>query len=320
VTALPRVRSASLSRLAPLGAGRITEAIVPAGASAGTLVRLDMVSPGYFETMGMKLVAGRTIDGRDDAGSPKVAVVNEALARALYAGGQAVGSSFRFDPLLSPSQEPATIRVVGVVRDARNAEIRLPAEPMAYLAAGQRGPGLLTNLQVSTAVDPARVAEQVRQVVHQANPGLRVVGMRTMRSQIERLLVQERLLATLSAAFGLAALFLMSIGLYGVVSQWAGQRTREIGVRIALGASHGGVRWLVLRQAFSLVLAGAAVGAPAALVTARLLRSLLFGLHPLDPRPLLLAALVLFAVTAAAAYLPARRASRVDPMQVLRSE
>ncbi len=320
VTALPQVRSASLSALAPLGGGRITEAIVPAGATRGTLVRLTAVTPGYFETLGMKLVSGRTFTGADDAAAPRAAVVNEALARALFPDGQALGATFRFDPLLSPSQRPDSLRLVGVVRDARNTEMREPAEPMAYLAAAQGPPELLTNLQVRTATDPARLAETVAQVVRAAHPDLRVVNVRTMRTLVERLLVQERLLATLSVGFGLAALFLMSIGLFGVISQWAAQRTREIGVRIALGASRAGVRWMVLRQAFRMILAGVIVGAPAAVATTRLLRGLLYGLQPLDPRPLLLAALVLLAVAALAAYLPARRASRVDPMQALRAE
>ena len=318
VTALPQVRSASLARLAPLGGARISEVIVAAGRS--TPVRLTMVTPGYFETLGMKLAAGRSFARTDDAGAPKVAVVNEAMARLVIPGGRAVGERFRFDPLLSPSQKPDTLQIVGVVKDARNAGMREPVEPMAYLVAGQRGPSLLNSLQVRTAGDPMAASDRVRRAVREAHPDLRITGVRTVRTQVERLLVQERLLATLSAAFGLAALFLMSIGLYGVVSQWAGQRTREIGLRIALGATGGGVRWMVLRQALLLVLAGVAIGAPVALAAARLLRGLLFGLSPLHPAPLAVATAVLFLVASAAAYLPARRASRLDPMLALRAE
>jgi ABC-type antimicrobial peptide transport system permease subunit len=231
-----------------------------------------------------------------------------------------VGERFRFDPMLSPSQRPDTLQIVGVVKDARNAGMREPVEPMAYLVAGQRPPGLLRNLQVRTAGDPTAASERVRGAVREAHPDLRITGVRTVRTQVERLLVQERLLATLSTTFGLAALFLMAIGLYGVISQWAGQRTREIGVRIALGATGGGVRWMVLRQALLLVLAGVAIGAPAALAAARLLHGLLFDLSPLHPAPLAVATAVLFLVATVAAYLPARRASRMDPMIALRAE
>jgi ABC-type antimicrobial peptide transport system permease subunit len=149
---------------------------------------------------------------------------------------------------------------------------------------------------------------------------LPVYNARTMRDQVDRSLMRERLLATLASAFGLAALFLVAIGLYGVVSQWANQRTREIGLRMALGATGAGVRWLVLRQATSLVLMGALVGIPAALVTSHQLGRVLYGLGPSDPMSLGLAASALLLAAALAAYLPARRASRVDPMVALRSD
>jgi ABC-type antimicrobial peptide transport system permease subunit len=144
--------------------------------------------------------------------------------------------------------------------------------------------------------------------------------VRTLRHQVEQALAHERLLALLSTAFGVTALLLVSLGLYGVVSQWASQRTREIGVRMALGATSSGVHWLVLRQAFTIVLAGVAVGLPAAIAAARLLEGLLFGVRPVHPPTLVGAALLMLAVAALAAYLPARRASRVDPMAALRVE
>jgi ABC-type antimicrobial peptide transport system permease subunit len=132
--------------------------------------------------------------------------------------------------------------------------------------------------------------------------------------------MQDRLLATLATAFGLTALFLVALGLYGVISQWAVQRTREIGVRMALGATSTEVRWLVLRQGLLLVLAGVLLGIPAALATARLLKALLFGVQPMDPRTLTVASLALVAVASLAAYLPARRASRIDPVAALRTD
>ena len=245
--------------------------------------------------------------------------MNEALARAVFPGVEPVGARFRFDPVSAPSQEPGTIEIVGVVNDVRNNGLREVSQPMAYFFTDQKR-GFLDSLQVSTALDAAGLGPQIRAAVLEAHPALRVIGLRTMRTQVERLLVNERLLAVLSTAFGLAALFLMSLGLFGIISQWAGQRTREIGVRVALGATRGGVRWLVLRQALALVLAGVALGLPAAWAASRLLRGLLYGLSPADPTRLAGAALVMLAVAVVAAYLPARRASRVDPMTALRSE
>jgi ABC-type antimicrobial peptide transport system permease subunit len=150
------------------------------------------------------------------------------------------------------------------------------------------------------------------------NPNLPVTNVRTLLLQVERSLLQERLLAVLSGAFGIAALFLVCIGLYGVISQWAAQRTREVAIRLALGATKGGVCWLVLREALTIVLAGAAVGIPAAMGTSHLLKGLLYGLSPIDPPTLLAASLAMCCVATLAAYLPARRASRVDPMVALR--
>jgi predicted permease len=274
---------------------------------------MNIVSPAYFDTVGMPVTRGRALGSQDRATAPRVAVVNEALARRFF-GGEPLGKRFRFggDPEVD-------FEVVGVVRDARSRSLRQSPEPMVYVAAAQR-PDFLRSLEVQATGDPVLLADRVRRAVQEANPGLLVTGVRTMRGQMDRSLMQERLLATLSTAFGLAALFLVCVGLYGVVSQWAAQRTREIGVRMALGATAAGVRWMVLRQAFRLVLAGVALGLPAAMAAARLLQGFLFGVRPMDPPTLAAAALALFAVATAAAYLPARRASRADPMIALRCE
>jgi macrolide transport system ATP-binding/permease protein len=155
--------------------------------------------------------------------------------------------------------------------------------------------------------------------VAEVQPGLSLLNVRTLRVQLESSLMRERLLATLATALGLAALFLVCLGLYGVIGQWAGQRTREIGVRMALGATAGGVRWLVLRQGLALVLVGVIIGVPSAAAAGHLLKSALYGVRPVEAAVLAGAALALVAVASAAAYLPARRASRVDPMAALRT-
>ena len=156
--------------------------------------------------------------------------------------------------------------------------------------------------------------------MREAFPDLPVVNVRSLADQVDRQLQEERLLATLAGAFGVAALFLVALGLYGVIAEWAAQRTVELGVRMALGATPAGLRWLVLRQALLLVAGGVAVGVPAALAGARLLKEALYGVRPTDPVAPIAASLVLFAVAGLAAYLPARRASRIDPIAALRSE
>ena len=188
------------------------------------------------------------------------------------------------------------------------------------MPAAQRPDDRLGSLEVRALGDPARLAAEVRRAVAEAAPQLTVLGVRTMQAQIERSLMKERLMATLSITFGVAALLLVCLGLYGVMAEWAAQRTREIGLRMALGATAGGVRWLVLRQALVVVVAGLVVGLPASLAGGRLLSGFLFGIEPTDAATLGASALALAALAALAAYLPARRASRVTPMAALRAE
>jgi ABC-type antimicrobial peptide transport system permease subunit len=271
--------------------------------------------------MGMRVVRGRGLEARDRGPARRVAVVNRALARHVF-GGEDAALGQPIHPEMVPADH--TIEIVGVVEDVRASELKEAPGPMVYLLEtqppGMPGQLFLGSLEVRAAGDPALLADGVRRAVREAHSGLPVLNVRTLRGQVERTLMHERLLAVLSTAFGLAALFLVSLGLYGVVSQWASQRTREIGVRMALGATAGGVHWLVLRQAFAIVLLGVAVGLPAAMGAARLLEGLLFGVRPVHAPTLAGAALLMLAVAALAAYLPARRASRVDPMAALRAE
>lgn len=315
VTALPGVRAASLSHFEILSGSHARDRVWVDEASPQPEVEIGKVTPGYFETLGIPLRRGRALAASDRGDTPAVAVVNETFARRLFPG-EALGRHFQLGPA---DRRSPPIEVVGIVRDVTNNGLRDAALPMVYRPVAQ-APSFLGSLQVRTDGDPAALAEEVRRTIQRTNAGLPIVGIRTMSSQVERALSGERILATLATAFGATALFLVCIGLHGVISQWALRRTREIGVRMALGASAAGVRWLVMRHAFLLVLAGLAVGVPAALAVARLLRRFLFGLDPMDPVTLAAAALVMLAVAALSAYLPARRASRVDPMAALRSE
>jgi predicted lysophospholipase L1 biosynthesis ABC-type transport system permease subunit len=216
------------------------------------------------------------------------------------------------------------VEIVGVVSDVRSHAVQRPTQPLFYLPAAQPHgiPANIepTSLEVRGTGDPALLTQQVRRAVAEAQSGLVLADVRPLTEQLARSIVRERLLALLAGAFGLSALFLVAVGLYGVISQWAAQRTRELGIRMALGATPAGVQWLVLRQALSLVLFGLAIGIPAAVGVAQLLQGLLFQVDPLDPRAMLASALALAAVAAFAAYLPARRAARVDPVTALRCE
>jgi predicted permease len=320
VTALSGVQRASLSSDEILAPGRWTTTISFAGAATSVQPSPHgfVVTPGYFDTVGMTVARGRGFTGQDRDGAPLVAVVNEALVRKTFGSADPLGKRFRFgDP---SSSSVANIEVAGVVKDARIDRLRDSPVPAFYLPLSQLIDKPVNAVQVRTGGDPALLADKVRQALRDAHPGLRVTSVRTMTSAVDRSLRQERLLAALSTAFGLVALFLVCMGLYAIISQWAAQRTREIGVRMALGATRRGVRWMVLRQGFVLMVLGIAVGVPGAIAATRLLQGMLFGLSPTDPATLAAASLALFAVATLAAYLPARRASRVDPMMALRGE
>lgn len=276
-----------------------------------------IVSPDYFDALGVRVLRGRGFSHTDSRDAPRVAVVNETMAQNEFGGRDAIGQRIRLDG-------EHDVEIVGVVSDARTFALSLPLLPLFYLPLAQPHgiPANIvpTTLEVRGSGDPALLIEQVRRAVAQAQTGLLLTDIRPLSEQIARSVVRERLLALLAGAFGLSALFLVAVGLYGVIAQWAAQRTREIGIRMALGATARGVQWLVLRQALGLVLIGLALGIPAAIAVSKLLESLLFQVDSLALVPMLGAALALAAVAAFAAYLPARRASRVNPVTALRSE
>ncbi|HTV22422.1 MAG TPA: ABC transporter permease [Polyangiaceae bacterium] len=317
IAALPGVLAASVSHPPVLG-GRMGWGVN----FPGTDMPMKgfgwyLVTPGYFDALGMRLLRGRGFSSSDSSDAPRVAVVNETMARDEFGGRDALGQRIRLD-------QEHDVEIVGVVSDARTQGLRQQMEPLFYLPVAQPHgvPAQIepTSLEVRGTGDPARLTELVRRTIAEAQSGLSPVDVRTLSEQVDRSIVVERLLAVLAAAFGLGALFLVAIGLYGVISQWATQRTREIGVRAALGATPGAVQWLVLRQALWLVLIGLGFGVPAAVGVSHLLKSLLFEVEPLHPGAMLGAALALAAVATFAAYLPARRAARVDPMTALRYE
>jgi predicted permease len=288
-----------------------------------------MAYPGYFETMGIPILSGRDLDDRDLApGAQDAIVVNEAFVREIMHGQNPVGRRFGYSARRTP-QNPAGIlrfrEVVGVVADARYASLRKAAGPLIYqpFLQTQTGRGQMT-LHVRASRDDSAIAARIREEVQRIDPTMPLLPLETLAAELDAALSRERLVAALSTLFGVLALLLAAIGLYGLMAFSVVRRTTEMGIRMALGAARAGVIRLVMREALLLVAAGLALGVPAAFVAGRLAASrisgLLYGLRATDPTTMIFAVIVLIAAAATAAYLPAVRASRVDPMVALRSE
>ncbi|HEX3471338.1 MAG TPA: ABC transporter permease [Silvibacterium sp.] len=322
MNALPGVRSATFSGQPALIQGNWNSPIRIRGYQAapnedlGT--SLNRVGPRYFETIGMPIIQGRPIGEQDTASSVKAVVVNQTLADHFFPRGDAIGHTFTVD---DPSVKDEW-QIVGVVRDAKYHSPREKPERMTYLAVTQ-----LTGddayaywLQLSTVGDPAKVAGEVRAAMAEIDPNLPILEVRTIAEQVDQSMGQEQLISQLSGFFSLLALSLACIGLYGVMTYNVVRRTNEIGIRLALGAQTGRVLWMVLRESLMLLGIGVALGIPLTLGAGHAVRSMLFGLSPSDPFTLAGAIAVIAAVTVLAAYLPARRATKVDPMVALRYE
>jgi predicted permease len=275
------------------------------------------VYPKSFATLGIPFVAGRDFNSQDSQQSPKVGIINESMARRFYGNESPIGRFFGF---YGP-EHSGEIEIIGVVKDVKYTSPRNENSAMFYIPFSQAntGRGQMT-LVVRTAGDPLTVAAAVRRETQAMDPQAPRFEIETLATQIDASLGKERLLATLSSGFGLLALLLSCLGLYGILSYAVALRTREIGVRMALGAERHDVIRLVLRDALRLVLIGVALGTPAAMAASRLVSSQLFGISAADPGAIGLATLILLAVAAAASYLPARRAAGVDPLVALREE
>ena len=322
LSALPGVRSATLSGGPPMSGGRWNSPIFIQGHTArpnedlSTL--LNRVGPRYFETTGIPLLSGRTISPGDAAASPKIVVVNQALADHFFPHGDALGHRFKVaDPGVVGDWE-----IVGIVKDTKYNTPREEPQRMAYLPVMQ-----LTGddhyaywVQVQTARDPLQAAGDVRGALADVDPNLPILSVRTIGNQIDRGMDNERFISQLSTFFSLLALLLASIGLYGVMNYDVARRTNEIGLRMALGAQTGELLWLVLKESLALLGIGVAIGIPAALGVSRLLQNQLFGLRSYDPGTFATAIFMVALVTLLAAYIPARRAAQVDPMVALRYE
>jgi predicted permease len=278
---------------------------------------LFSVGPAFFTTMQIALTAGREFDARDSAGAPLVAVVNQRLARVL-------GLTDPVGRRISVGQS-STYEVVGVVGDALFLYLKEEQRPMVYFSYLQdpylRGsaPPEMTY-EVRAAGDPLGLANTVRQIVRQVDVRLAVSNMKTQAMHIDQAISQEIALARLCTAFAVLALVIACVGLYGTVAFTVSRRTGEIGIRMALGARRAGIVWLVLRSVLTLELLGFVIGVPIVLAGSRYVESLLFGITPNDPRALIAAVVLLFSAGLVASYVPARRASSIDPMIAVRHE
>jgi predicted permease len=273
-----------------------------------------VVSPSFLEVMGIPIVAGRGLTDRDNQTAPKVVVINQAAVRQFFPDGNAIGQ--RFGSSLETTNQ---LEVVGVVRDAKYDSVRDPAPPTMYVPAAQTRFGNAV-LEIRTAGAPASSATAVREAVRQVDPNLPTIDVSTQLEQIERRFAQEKVFATAYALFGAVAVVLAAVGLFGLMSYSVARRTNEIGIRMALGARSQDVVRLVLGESLTLVAAGVTIGVAIALAAGQLVAKLLFGLAPTDIYSTAGAVLLMLMVSMAAGYLPARRASRIDPMTALHAE
>jgi len=323
VGTVPNVQSVSMATYAPLSGSQRSSSIRVPGFTPQPGQSSDvedvLVGPKYAETLGIPLLRGRDIELRDTASGPRVAVVNEAFVEQYFNGQDAVGKHFTFD---DETDDGAQLEIVGVIGDIKSEDTREPSHPCVYrpILQIQDQAAYSVTLQIRTKNDPAPTAAPVRQMLNQIDDKLPVFNVLTMHEQIRDKLNQDRLIAQLASFFGALALILACIGLYGVMAHGVARRTNEIGIRMALGAKGGNIAWMVLRETLVLVVAGLALGVPAALLSARLISTQLFGLSPTDPLTLIGAGVVLTFVALLAGYVPARRASRVDPLTALRYE
>ena len=319
LNALPGVRAASVSWLGLFSKQDLSLALVDADRPddrAGG--RVDYVSPRYFETMGMQILRGRGFTGRDREGTERVAVINEALARARFAGGEALGRRLATD---YPGEQDRPFTIIGVVRDSKYNSLReLRTKPMMWMPIAQ-APSRMSS--VALRVEPqaeAAVARQAETVLKQTDGHLMVREITTLSAQLQRNTARERLLLGLSSAFGSLAVLLAGVGLYGTLAYAVRRRTREIGIRMAFGAHRQAVLSMILGDALKLVALGIGVGVPIAVAGGYSLRAFLFGVAPVDPAALAAACAVLALAALLAAYIPARRAAAVDPLVALRWE
>jgi predicted permease len=316
VRSVPGVLNAATTTNTPL-LGSSWEHGIRFGSQEGNS-KFTWVSPEYFETMGIPVIQGRSLAREDTASSQRVALVNETFVRRYLRGGNPIGQTLRTSP--EPDYPATVYEIVGVIPDTKYNDLRGQTPPMTFAPASQfPGQGPWTSVMIRSDLAPAAVAAAAKRVIAVKHPDV-VTQFADFQREIRDGLVEERLMAALSGFFGLLAVLLAVVGLYGVISYIVAMRRNEIGIRLALGASRANVVGIIMRQTLMVLALGVGVGVLLALAAARSAGSLLFGLQPNDPLTFAGASALLITIALIASFLPARRASRVDPMIALRYE
>ena len=323
VRAIPGVRGATIRDFPLLSGFDSTSPVTIEGQKAlpddDAHVHWDHVGPNFFWTIGVPLLAGRDITERDSGTGQRVGVINEAMAHRFFPNANPIGAQ----AVVKTPAGPAPFVIVGVARDSKQKgprEQALPGFYVPYFNPIGNDWTMGTELVVRTAGEPSSVSSAIRRVVQQVAPDLPPVTIQTVDQRLSDALVTDRIIAELAGAFGVLAVILVCIGLYGIMAYLTSGRTNEIGIRIALGAQRRGILWLVLRESLLLVLIGAVIGIPLVFIIGKWIARLLFGLQPADALTLASATIVMFVVGVFASYIPARRAMRVDPLIALASE
>jgi macrolide transport system ATP-binding/permease protein len=314
------VRAVSVTHHPLLGQGTWMGPVLPAGKEEKTTIHILMTGPGFFPTMQIPILMGRAIDGRDHAGAPPVAVVNESYVKTYFGSQNPLGQH-----LVITRREPfpkADVEIVGVARNARYGGLRGDYKDIVYLSYSQGSyyPVDEMTFALRTGGDPLRYVNTVRAIVRQADPRVPVTKIKTQAAQIDQIMNQQIIFARLCTGFAVLALLIACVGLYGTMSYMTARRTGEIGIRVALGAPRGSVVWMVLREVLAMSTVGLAISVPAALGAAKLVVSFLYGVKPGDSGSTAMAVGILLSAVLLAGFVPARKASRIDPMTALRQE
>jgi putative ABC transport system permease protein len=318
VSALPGIRSAAITYALPIDGSQMNRgfsAVSKTGAQRGG-TSYAPVSPNYFEVMGIRLLKGRVFTAADTADSARVAIVNETLAQRVWPGEDPTGQRLKWGP---PESDAPWLEVVGVVADVKLNGVERDTPSQAYVPFSQHPTGLQW-LVARTPGDPLQVAASVERAIYAIDKDLPVVSIRSMEQLLSRSIAQRRLTLVLLASFAALALVLAAVGIYGVISYSVRQRTNELGIRMALGAQTSDVLKMILAQGLKLTLFGVVIGLGAAFALTRWMETLLFHVRPTDPLTYTAIAVALTLVALFACYIPARRATKVDPMIALRCE
>jgi predicted permease len=288
------------------------------GANEDTTVAWNLISPNLFQTLEIPLLQGRDFTPQDDSAAPRVAIVNQAMARFYFSNQSAIGRRLSF-----AGPGGGETEIIGVVGDTKDAGLHDATGRMLYLPYLQAPAGSSTvgmTLEIRTAVNPEGLVGAVRQAIREVDSHVPIRGYMTLSREVDDSLAQERVVAQLSSSFGLLALLLASLGLYGVMAYTVARRTGEIGVRMVLGARRSQVLWMVMRESLEIVGLGVLIGIPLVLVFSRLISSQLYEVRQGDPLTICISIVLQAIIAAIATYIPVRRATKVDPMVALRYE